>query len=1230
MKRLLLLLFVIIVCAARGQDVPNYNPVSTSRLTTPAVRLLTGKIAASGYLSNQAGHLYWGLMRIDTNYSGSSHSHYLDSLSNVNTLGKGLYSILYWDPTTSKWRDTILSSSTYQAGYGLGLSGSTFFNSRYWKYQDTVKTSLNGILKATSGVLSAASAGNDYQAPVSAGYRIGITGTTINNTLYQKSIDTINTALSTGLVKVTNGTGKLSTAVAGTDYLVSNQNITLSGDVTGTGATTISTTVADNAVDGTDISLASEAAGDIMYFNGTDWVRLAKNSTGYKYLYSSDGNPSWQTAVSSVGLLATGIPQILVTGSPITTNGSFGLSWQDTLPNKVLAGPASGGAGKPRFRSLVTADIPDLSGSYSTTSHNHTLDGLSNVLTTGKADKNVIYWDNSTAKWRDTTAFSAADTGKVNTTGTESMYGTYTINSPGAWLQTNAGNINFTSTAGNFNWGTTDGTISIDANGATQHLILSSEDDVLIYCGAGKYLTLGVQSNPVNIINTGTTINSVNGIDSLGKYNDHVAFGYFDKLMINSGSSSFTTPTTRGNSGEFLKSNGDGTTTWGAIGGSGTVTNVATGLGLSGGPITTTGTVSLDTASAVVLSRTRASHEYQPKGNYLTSEVDGSTTNEIQNLSYTPSTRSLGISGGGTGTTLPEFSTSSTDAGLVPGSNSAGSTYYLRADKTWAVPPDNNTTYSAGYGMGLTGTTFYNSRYWKGQDTVKTTLNGLLKATSGVLSAAVAGTDYQAPLTTGNLTENITGLEFDNTRQVIGGTATLSLTSGYVIPTTTEQTNWGSAYTHSTSSHVSTGAKVWTSQAESSLSAEENIGGLTTGLMKATVTGGVATASTITDNSSNWNTAYGWGNHASAGYVTSASEADNRLAIFTATDAIEGDADLTFDGHALTISGRQSITNTTDGETTLALSKSYSTSSSGSALYATHSGTDNANTNYAIQASSIGGSFSTAIGGTGKYVGVSGTTTDVLSFAGVSGDVTYGYGLYGKSVNGNAIYGQSELYRAGAFFQINTGTNPSSEAFEIGRAIGGSANLTRDMLTINESSSTSGSIGGNLIKCTTGAGTQMTLDMSGNQAINGDFTLTGGGTLTSTSNGIINVDPNGSGGIRMDSTQFTNQVYYDAIPSNAAAASTTINWKTGNLQIVTLGADITTLAFTAPSGPAHLTMKIVHAANTTTYAIDWTDVPIKWPGGTAPTLTQTSSSVDIITFFYDGSTWYGMAGLNFQ
>lgn len=47
-----------------------------------------------------------------------------------------------------------------------------------------------------------------------------------------------------------------------------------------------------------------------------------------------------------------------------------------------------------------------------------------------------------------------------------------------------------------------------------------------------------------------------------------------------------------------------------------------------------------------------------------------------------------------------------------------------------------------------------------------------------------------------------------------------------------------------------------TSQSESSLSNEVNLGALTTGLLKGTVSGSVSTISSITDSSTNWDTAY--------------------------------------------------------------------------------------------------------------------------------------------------------------------------------------------------------------------------------------------------------------------------------------------------------------------------------------------------------------------------------------
>ena len=76
----------------------------------------------------------------------------------------------------------------------------------------------------------------------------------------------------------------------GTDF----ESVALSGDATiaATGALTI----ADNAVDGTDISIASEAAGDVTYFNGTDWIRLAKGTAGQRLVMNTGATaPEWQS-----------------------------------------------------------------------------------------------------------------------------------------------------------------------------------------------------------------------------------------------------------------------------------------------------------------------------------------------------------------------------------------------------------------------------------------------------------------------------------------------------------------------------------------------------------------------------------------------------------------------------------------------------------------------------------------------------------------------------------------------------------------------------------------------------------------------------------------------------------------------------------------------------------------------------------------------------------------------
>ena len=199
---------------------------------------------------------------------------------------------------------------------------------------------------------------------------------------------------------------------------------------------------------------------------------------------------------------------------------------------------------------------------------------------------------------------------------------------------------------------------------------------------------------------------------------------------------------------------------------------------------------------------------------FSVADADSSATNEIQSLTYNSSTRIMNISSG-TGDTIPIYSTTSGTAGLTPGSNSGGSSVFLNGSGNWSVP-------SGAGNVSKVGTPVNDQvGIWTGDGTIEgdidLTFDGnKLTAKQLHISSPTAGTaDYdkflvldlsgtevkyrtgaemlsdigaKASFTSGNLTESVTGLQFDNTRQVIGGAATLSLTSGYVIPTTTEQT----------------------------------------------------------------------------------------------------------------------------------------------------------------------------------------------------------------------------------------------------------------------------------------------------------------------------------------------------------------------------------------------------------------------------------------------------------
>ena len=85
-----------------------------------------------------------------------------------------------------------------------------------------------------------------------------------------------------GQALFTDGNGNLSFNNVVTDP-------TLGGDLSGT---TSNAQINVNAVDGTHIAIGGDTAGDILYYNGTDYTRLPKGQDG-EVLKTISGNPQW-------------------------------------------------------------------------------------------------------------------------------------------------------------------------------------------------------------------------------------------------------------------------------------------------------------------------------------------------------------------------------------------------------------------------------------------------------------------------------------------------------------------------------------------------------------------------------------------------------------------------------------------------------------------------------------------------------------------------------------------------------------------------------------------------------------------------------------------------------------------------------------------------------------------------------------------------------------------------
>jgi len=86
--------------------------------------------------------------------------------------------------------------------------------------------------------------------------------------------------------------------------------------------------IATNAVDGTQIDLGNMVAGDTMYYNGTDIIRLAKGTAGQSIRMNAGATaPEWASP--------TGVVQLVNTQTGAVATGTTAFPVDDTIPQNT-------------------------------------------------------------------------------------------------------------------------------------------------------------------------------------------------------------------------------------------------------------------------------------------------------------------------------------------------------------------------------------------------------------------------------------------------------------------------------------------------------------------------------------------------------------------------------------------------------------------------------------------------------------------------------------------------------------------------------------------------------------------------------------------------------------------------------------------------------------------------------------------------------------------------------
>jgi hypothetical protein len=180
-------------------------------------------------------------------------------------------------------------------------------------------------------------------------------------------------------------------------------------------------------------------------------------------------------------------------------------------------------------------------------------------------------------------------------------------------------------------------------------------------------------------------------------------------------------------------------------------------------------------------------------------------------------------------------------------------------------------------------------------------------------------------------------------------------------------------------------------------------------------------------------------------------------------------------------------------------------------------------------------------------------------------------------------------------------TISSGNVILTGANVSGTANISTLQVTANAS------VGGNVA-------------ISGNiSALNGFVTI--GNTTVGLGNTTASV-----GNVTVANTTVTDYTETVVVIGNSGT-SQTLSLTNGTVQTVTMTGNCTFTMPTATAGKSFILICTQDATGSRTAVF----TSVKFPNGTAPTLTTTATTgVDILTFVANGTSWFGTAAQNFS